>query len=59
MRLNLVNHLRKRAGSLAYGNFLYNWSLGGVIPGDVSITPPVDCWPGDAEKGHCLCKGAF
>lgn len=55
----LIHHLRRRAGSLACDNPLYNWSLGGgTVPETLSFTP-ADSWPGNAEAGRWLCGGAF
>lgn len=59
MRPNpLISHLRRKAGHLACGNPLYNWSLGGSAPEYISFTP-ADMWPGEAERGKWLCSGAF
>ncbi len=58
MNIELVRHLRSKAGRLACRSAVYNWSLGGCIPGklDVKLADP---WPGDAEKGRWLCGGIF
>ena len=59
MRIDpLIRRLRHKAGHLACSNPLYNWSLGGGAPEQISFTPG-DMWPGDALRGKWLCGGAF
>lgn len=57
MSFELIDTLKERAGSLAYSNFLYDWSLRGETP-DRLIVRPVDPWPGDAEKAKGLLQAA-
>lgn len=59
MRLDpVIRRLRRKAGYLACSSPLYNLSLGGDAPEQISFTP-ADTWPGDAGRGKRLCEGVF
>lgn len=58
LRPSLIDKLRTNAGRFAYGNFLYNWSLGGAVPRKI-VAKPSDPWPGNAERGRWLCGALF
>ncbi|MBI1258527.1 MAG: heparinase [Chloroflexi bacterium] len=58
IRLNFLSRIRDKASQFAFGNVVYNWSLGGSVPHDF-IVRLSDTWPGDAERGRWLCSGAF
>jgi uncharacterized heparinase superfamily protein len=50
--------LRRGVRSFAFGNPLYNLTLGGrQVTGLVVV--PTDPWPGDAATGHALIQGQF
>lgn len=58
MDFGFIHKLKHRAAQMAYGNVLYDWSLGGNVPtGFVSV--PTDAWPGDMQDGRALCEGTF
>lgn len=50
MPLHILNSLRRKAGHMAAGSALYNWSLRGSAP-ERLLVRPVDAWAGDAEGG--------
>ena len=54
----LLQQVKQKAGHLAYGSVLYNWSLGGDLPEGL-LAKPVDPWPGDIEHGKLLTRGTF
>lgn len=55
---DIIRKLRDKAAQLAYGNVLYDWSLGGTVPTRFAHVP-TDSWPGDLERGRWLCEGTF
>lgn len=55
-----LSHIREKASHLAFGNVLYNWSLGrGSAHVHAFAARPVDVWPGSADRGRWLCSGVF
>ncbi len=52
----LAVHIRNSAAQMAYGSFLYNWSLRGSVP-ERMVVRPVDPWAGCAQAGRILCDG--
>src|SRR5690349_2271651 len=53
-----MNELRRRAGQMAFGNIIYDFSLRGQVPEKMTVVP-TDAWPGNPETGRWLCDGAF
>lgn len=51
-----TRRIREKARRLAFGNLLYNWSLGGAAPDGFAAAIPGP-WPGDAARGRWLCGG--
>lgn len=50
-----IETLKNKAGHMAYGSFLYDWSLN-EMPPDRLLIRPVDLWKGDADKGQVLLE---
>ncbi len=54
----LLQHIKDQAGRMAYGSYLYNWSLRTDAPTNL-LFKPIDQWSGHADKGQALIKGSF
>ncbi len=55
MPLRLFQNLKTKAGQMACGTMLYNWSLNETVP-DRLIVKPVDVWEGDPDKGKAFLE---
>lgn len=53
MPLRLLQNLKNKAGQMACGSILYNWSLAETPP-DRLIVKPVDAWRGNSDKGSAF-----
>ncbi|MCB1680890.1 MAG: heparinase II/III family protein [Alphaproteobacteria bacterium] len=51
MPLRLIQNLKSKAGQMACGSVLYNWSLSEKAP-ERLIVKPADVWEGNPEKGR-------
>lgn len=51
MPLRILQNLKSKAGQMACGSILYNWSLSEKAP-ERLIVKPADVWDGNAEKGR-------
>ncbi len=51
MPLRLLQNLKSKAGQMACGSLLYNWSLS-ESPPERLVVKPADPWPGTPEKGQ-------
>lgn len=51
MPLRILQNLKSKAGQMACGSMLYNWSLSESAP-DRLIVKPTDVWEGKPEKGR-------
>ncbi|WP_431857198.1 heparinase II/III family protein [Azospirillum sp.] len=49
---------REGVAQIAYGNPIYQLTLGGRAPTALSVVPP-DPWPGDADTGTQLLSGVY
>lgn len=52
---NLLDKIKNKAGGVAYGSFIYNWSLGGNMPDNFSpvISEP---WQGSEERAISMLE---
>ncbi|MDH5721720.1 MAG: heparinase II/III family protein [Alphaproteobacteria bacterium] len=55
--VDIISHLKNKAGEMTYGSFLYDWSLTETPPERLS-TKPADPWKGDSQKGQELLDAA-
>lgn len=53
-----MSRLKSGARTVAFGNPLYNLTLGGRAPTALALVPP-DPWPGDVAAGTLLIGGTF
>ncbi len=51
MPLRILQNLKSKAGQMACGTILYNWSLSEKAP-ERLLVKPADVWDGKAEKGR-------
>lgn len=58
MSRSFLTQIKGQADRIKCGNPIYDWSLNGDVPERLQIKP-VDCWPGDEEKGRALLSDEF
>ena len=58
MPKTVLQHIKRKARHLTYGNAIYDWSLGGHASAFADRMPQT-IWNGDAEQGQFLCENYF